>query len=326
VDIFYQYEYEGRQYRSNSSGLMSGSSSGRSGKLEKVKANPPGKEITCYVNPEKPWQALLEREIGWWALFALFPLPFLAIGGGGLWWLLFRRGKSSKRSKTENPYRSSFRSKRQQQSPAPARRTLKPRGKRIGYLIGSLAFALLWNGITSVFVWQAIESWQQGKPEWLLTIFITPFVLIGIGAIAYVFYRLLALLNPSTTLTLTPGEITLDETAKLKWNTSSGAHRFQHFAIYLVGEEEATYRRGTDMVTDTETFYEEALIDTQDPRNSITGSTRITLPSHTANLMPSWKASNNRIRWTIHVKGSISFWPDVSDKYNITVKPLNITK
>ena len=138
-------------------------------------------------------------------------------------------------------------------------------------------------------------------------------------------HRLLALFNPSSTLTLIPGEITLGESARLKWNSSGSAHRFQHFAIYLVGEEEARYRRGTDTVTETETFYEEALIDTQDPRKCTTGSAQIELPSHTADLVPTWKANNNRIRWSIHVKGDIAFWPDVSDKYEVTVLPIDIS-
>lgn len=106
ADIFYQYEFNGREYKSNTVDLMSGSSSGRSSKQEKVDDHPPGTEITCYVNPEKPWQALLERDLGWWALFALFPLPFIAVGIFG-WWYLLRRGREEDEteSKRSNPRR-----------------------------------------------------------------------------------------------------------------------------------------------------------------------------------------------------------------------------
>lgn len=329
VDIFYSYSFEGRDYKSNTVGLMSGSSSGRSSKQEKVKEHPPGKAITCYVNPEKPWQSLLERELGWWALFALFPLPFIAVGLGGLWWTFKKRSKAKATSNSDNKLGRRSSSIRHSATGSDkfhssARKEFSPGGSRIKWVFGSIFIALFWNGITSVFVWQAVQSWIKGNGEWFLTIFITPFVLIGIGLILHIFYRLFALFNPSPKLSLTPGEITLGQSAKLKWNVSSGAQRINHFAIYLVGEEEAEYRRGTDTVKVSSIFYEQALIDTQDPRKSSTGSTKIELSPDAANIMPSWKSHNNRIKWSLQVKGKISFWPDVSDSYEVQVTPVDI--
>ncbi|MCP5536818.1 MAG: DUF3592 domain-containing protein [Akkermansiaceae bacterium] len=334
VDIFYGYEFGGKQYKSNTIGLMSGSSSGRDSKQEKVNQHPKGKKITCYVNPDKPWQALLERDLGWWALFALFPIPFIGVGVGGLWWMLRKKPQVKNRGLSHSANtllarNNSFDSLRQTpdsvaDSPVSARRTFSPGGKRIGWFFGAIAFALFWNGITSVFVWQAVKAWQRGNPEWFLTIFITPFVLIGLGFIGHVFYRFLALFNPSPKLTLTPGDITLGEPAKLAWRLSGGSHRLTRFAIYLVGEEEAKYQRGTDTVTETEVFYEQALIDTPDPRKSISGAAEIRLDTGTMPIMPTWKSKHNRIKWSVHVKGEISVWPDVSDKYDIKVRPSDI--
>jgi hypothetical protein len=330
VDIFYSYTFEGKEYKSNTTGLMSGSSSGRDSKQEKVNDHPPGKEITCYVNPDDPWQALLERDLGWWALFALFPLPFIGVGLGGLWWTLKKRSKAKAKAlssegmlggRNSSLHHSASRSDVYHQL---ARKEFSPGGGRIKWFIGAIAIAIFWNGITSVFVWQAVKSWQSGNGEWFLTLFITPFVLIGLAMIGHVFYRLLALFNPAPRLTLTPGEVTLGKPAKLKWNTSSGNQRMNHFAIYLVGEEEAEYRRGTDTVKETKVFHEQALIDTQDPRKSTTGSIKIELLSDTMSTMPSWKGKHNRIKWSLHVKGDISFWPDVSDRYEITVLPTDL--
>ena len=322
VDIFYSYTFEGEKYKSNTIGLMSGSSSGRSSKQKKVNDHPPGKKITCYVNPKNPWQALLERDIGWWALFALFPLPFIGVGVGGLWWTLKKRSRAKTKATAKSKALSGEGKLGGRHSTTSsdvyhqlARKEFSLGGKRIGWFFGAIGIALFWNGITSVFVWQAVKSWQSGNPEWFLSIFITPFVLIGLAMIGHVFYRLLALFNPAPTLTLTPGEVTLGKPAKLKWNTSSGYHRMSKFAIYLVGEEEAQFHRGTDTVTETKIFQEQALIDTQDPRKSITGSAKIEL----INTMPSWKGKNNKIKWSLHVKGDISFWPDVSDRYEITI-------
>ncbi|OYV07255.1 MAG: hypothetical protein CFE26_01925, partial [Verrucomicrobiales bacterium VVV1] len=91
ADLFYRYQFEGRTYRSNGYNLMSGSSSGRDTKQEIVDAHPPKSALTCYVNPRKPWQAIVKRDLGASALFALFPLPFLGIGFGGMFWSLKKR-------------------------------------------------------------------------------------------------------------------------------------------------------------------------------------------------------------------------------------------
>ena len=316
ADIFYKYNYAGRVYRSNNVGLMGGSSSGRGGKQDKVNDHPRGKQITCYVNPDNPHDTLLERKMGWWAAFSLFPLPFIAIGVGGLIFGLKKKKKKalsagaklrkSKPRSGSSPYRSSH------------RKQFSPRGKRIGWIFGALFIAAFWNGIVSVFLSQVIPTWQKGEPDWFLTLFLTPFVLIGIGMILHVFYRILACFNAAPILTLTPAEIALGQATQLKWKTLSGEHKLSHFAIYLVGEEEARYRRGTDTVTDTSIFYEQALIDTKDPRQVRRGEAEILLPT---DLMPSWKSSNNAIKWSLRVRGEISFWPDIKDNYEVTVLP-----
>ncbi|BDS06823.1 hypothetical protein NT6N_18630 [Oceaniferula spumae] len=335
VDIFYRYEFDGREYKSNTTGLMSGSSSGRSSKQEKVKNHPPGKEIVCYVNPDKPWQALLERDLGWWALFALFPLPFIAIGVGGLWWMLRKRNKSNKTSKYDNPLgrrTSQLRHSADKKDiyhgshkPTKASVDFAPRGNRIKSFIGVFIFAVFWNGITSIFVAIAAGSWLRDDPEWFLTIFIIPFVLIGLCALLFSVYQFFALFGPAPTITLKPSAIPFDKEATVSWKLLSGANRINHFAVYLIGEEEAKYQRGTDTKTATETFHEQALIETQDPRKMKRGSATIDLSEITTPIMPSWKSSNNKIKWSILVHGKISFWPDINDRYEIEVHPLDVT-
>jgi hypothetical protein len=315
ADIFYKYQHAGREYKSNNVGLMGGSSSGRGSKQDKVSAHPRGKQITCFVNPDNPHDALLEREMGWWAAFSLFPLPFIAIGVGGLIFGLKKKKKAlsagaklrkSNAQPATSPHRSSQRKK------------FSPRGKRVGWIFGALLIAAFWNGIISVFLFQVIPTWQKGEPDWFLTLFLTPFVAIGIGLILHLFYRILACFNAAPILTLAPAELALGQAAQLKWKTLSGEHKLSHFAIYLVGEEEAQYRRGTDTATDTSIFYEQALIDTKDPRKVRRGEAEILLPT---DQMPSWKSANNAIKWSLRVRGKISFWPDIKDNYAVTVLP-----
>lgn len=317
-DIFYRYSFERKIYKSNTRGLMgSSSSSGRSAKQAIVNAHPADKEITCFVNPERPHETLLERNMGWWAAFTLFPLPFAAIGIGGLWFTIRKKKKISARSAASalrespatNEYASPFRSKQ-------AHKKFSPGKKRFFWLLGALAIAAFWNGIISVFIVESLADWKNGNIDW----FMVPFILVGLALLLHVFYRLLACFNPAPKLILLPGEIEIGSIALLKWSVANGGHKLNHFAIYLVGEEEARYRRGTDTVTETEIFYEQALIDTKSPREVSSGTAEIKLPLET---VPSWKSTNNAIKWSLRVRGDIPLWPDISDNYDITVTATN---
>ena len=48
-----------------------------------------------------------------------------------------------------------------------------------------LFFTLFWNGIVSIFVYNVVKSYLDGRPEICLTIFLIPFVLIGLGLILF---------------------------------------------------------------------------------------------------------------------------------------------
>lgn len=307
ADIFYQYTVNGELYKSNTVGLMGGSSSGRSGKQETVNAHPKGKTVTCYVDPDNPHNALLQRELGWWAAFSLFPLPFAGVGIGGIWFTLRKKKKALSSAST---LRSAPQQKASYASPIRgnnAHQTFSPSKKRVLKTLGLLAFAAIWNGIVSLIYFSS-----DGAPVWFLAIF----AIVGVVVLIAFFYQLLTCFNPAPRLTLLPSEIEIGSIALLKWSVSSGEQKLKNFAIYLVGEEEARYRRGTDTVTVAEIFYEQPLIDTSNPREIRTGTAEIALPLDT---VPSWAGSNNAIKWSLRVRGDIPFWPDVSDDYAITV-------
>ncbi|MFC4992023.1 DUF3592 domain-containing protein [Rubritalea tangerina] len=310
-DIFYRYQYNGHTYQSNSVGLMGGSSSGRDSKQELVNAYPRKHEFTCFVNPNNPYQALIQRDIGWWAAFTLFPLPFIAVGFGGLIYT-FKKQKS-KKTKVSHANAKHF-----HQTTSAHSQEFRPTKKRLGWILGAFLIAAFWNGIVSVFFLDVWNTWQKGDPDWFLTLFLTPFVLVGLGMILHFFYRIMAACNAAPTLTLKPASITLDTPARLYWKTLRGEHKVAQFQIYLIGEEEARYQRGTNTVTDTSIFHESLLTETSDPRKIRRGEIEIILPQDT---MPSWEGSNNAIKWYLRVRGDIKLWPDIKDDYLITVLP-----
>jgi hypothetical protein len=82
----------------------------------------------------------------------------------------------------------------------PAR--LKPRHGPLGRILGTLFVALFWNAVTSVFVWQVVEGWRSGSGDLFLTLFMTPFLLIGLALLVAVPHQILAATNPRPRLEL----------------------------------------------------------------------------------------------------------------------------
>jgi hypothetical protein len=196
--------------------------------------------------------------------------------------------------------------------------TLKPRWSPWGKVLGMLFFALFWNGITGVFVWQVIQSWRSGRPEWFLTIFMIPFVLIGLVLIGAVFNFVLALWNPRPTLRLTPGTPRLGQTMSLEWEFSGRVRVIERLRVYLEGREEATYRQGTRTSTDKSVFAEIDLANEPGRLDLYSGRVETALPVKT---MHSFESDNNKIVWNIRVKGSIARWPDVDEEFPVSVLP-----
>ncbi len=84
LDMRYRYEYGGRTYRSDRYWFTTGSSSNYNARRAIVNAHPKGKQTTCYIDPDNPGQAVIDR--GWpvdmW--FGLIPLAFVLVGLGGM--------------------------------------------------------------------------------------------------------------------------------------------------------------------------------------------------------------------------------------------------
>ncbi len=334
VDIFYEYEFQGETYRSNRYSYLGGSSSGRSGKTRVVRQYPEGSTKTCYVDPSEPLYAVLNRDFGYWVLLGLIPIILVLIGLLGLIALL-RSGKGNRKhnrgvkwssgsapSDHDHTTGSQFRpqmpgfssSSRDPSHP----KEFRPGGKRLGGFFVILAVAAFWNGIVSVFLFQVIEGFQKGKPSWFETIFLTPFLLIGVVLIGALIYTFLAIFNPKPKLRLRPGHLRLGAEAELEWRISAGAARITELEILIEGSESATYRRGTNTRTETKVFYRRIVGRGSRLDELYSGRASFSLPS---DLPVSIDTGNNKIEWTLKVEGAIRFWPDVNDRYPIDVRP-----
>lgn len=336
VNIFYEYSFAGRRQRSNSYDVFGGSSSGRSGKVAVSKQYPQGSQQLCYVDPKVPERALLVRGFTWQVLFGLIPLAFFLAGllilragvrakqktgvkniDGGRFADAYASSSGSDRSERTEQKDAIFGAKASLDLVSQESRELKPGKKRLGGAVGILFFALFWNGIVSVFFFEVLEGWQRGKPEWFLTLFLIPFVLVGLVIVLVFLYQLLALSNPKPVLTLNPGILRPGQSFELSWKVTSKADRIKNMTIVLWGIESATYQRGTSTHTSHEVFYARTLADASYHSDIRSGQVHIDLPYE---LVPSLETGSNAIKWEIRVNADIPRWPDVQDTYKVEVK------
>jgi hypothetical protein len=321
IYILYQYEFNGQTYKSDRYDFVGGSSSGYRGKARMVALYEASPNPVCYVNPDDPSEAVLKRGFHAKLLLALFPLPFLLIGVGGL--IAVRRGKIAVGGGKAKPWLAQEPARVPDdlailRGTASGRAVLAPRFSAKSKFIGVTLVAAFWNGIVSIFVVSKLSDFRHGDSSWFGLLFLLPFVAVGFGLIAGAVYQLLALFNPRPTLELSSSAIPLGGVAELNWSFSGQTRRIHELTVTLRGIEEAKYRRGTNTYTDRNTFYEMELHRTPDPHEIASGQVGFVLPQDT---MHSFEAENNKILWSLDLHGSIKGWPDVKESFQITVTP-----
>ena len=311
ADILYKYSAHGREWRSNRVTFFSALSSGR-GEARAIRDRyPAGSNLTAWVDPADPARSVLEREFRPRYLLGLLPLLFLFAGAALMrfgWKQLHAGGEFEER-------------RPEPATPDATPVTLKPQLSPVGKVAGTLFFALFWNGIVSIFVWQAWKGWQAGHPDWFLTIFIIPFVLVGMASFVFVGHFTLALANPRPRVTMQGGEPCLGDDFRIEWMFTGRSSRLSHLRISLEGREEATYRRGTDTVTEREVFATITLVDTANGWEIPRGSAAVPIPDDT---MHTFTGPSNKVVWEIKVAGEIQRWPDVDQNFPVTLHPLRL--
>lgn len=309
ADVLYEYEIDGRNWISNRRSFFPMGSSGYEGSKAIVDRYPEGGSTTCFVDSNDPTRSVLDRSFRVEYLIGLFPLVFLLAGVGLTAHSLRTRSAAAPDSPESTEATETY----------AAERVLEPEAGPIAKVVGMLFIAAFWNGIVSIFVWQAIKGIQSGNPEWFLMVFLIPFVLVGLALIVGVFYTFLGAFNPRPKLTISPAAPRLGTRLRVEWSFHGQASRINHLRIVLEGFEKATYRRGTDTHTDREAFASIELLDTSSDWEIHRSSTEVEIPEDT---MHSFTSANNAIVWSLFVHGDIARWPDVSETFEIEVRPL----
>lgn len=308
VYIAYRYRFEDREYAGDRFRFTGGSSSGRGSKQAIVAAHPPGSTLTVFVDPAAPQQSVIERDAGRAILVGLIPLVFALVGAGLLIGGI-RSGRRPSESRT-----SGSRVQPPGRAGPPMRRSAGPAVRIFGVL-----FALLfWNGIVSVFATHCVQEWRHGRHPVFLSLFLIPFVLVGLGLVGAFVYQILRLANPRVVFETPNRPLHPGASQTLGYRIEGKAGRLQRLIITLTGREAATYQRGTNSTTDTRDFFTHVLSEQAGPLATTSGFVRIEIPS---DAMHSFRSAHNRVEWVITVKGEVPRWPDVSETYTLHVRP-----
>ena len=313
VEALYRYEIDGREHRSNRYRFMGGSSGGYEAKAEAAARIPEGAEVTCWVDPEDPYEAVIERGFSTDYLFGLVPLLFALVGLGGM--VVVVVGARSVKKSAAGPH----------WRPPPATPSgpveLEPASGPLGKLGCSIAVALLWNGLVSVFVWIFVKEWMAGSRDWFLALFLTPFVLIGLLLLAGIPYSILALANPRPRLKLDRSAIPAGESAQIAWSFTGWTSRLRGLRVWLecsrTTTETTQSESGVSTSTNTEVVDTIEIFERGPGRQLVSGTASFTVPEAAAPTAEGPAA----IAWKLKLQGEIAWWPDVSEEYEIRVLP-----
>lgn len=280
-----------------------------------------GEEYACWYDPRNPERVVLARGYTWFAwLMLVMPVPFIAVGAGGLSYVIWNWGKSAERRAVmaqQSARREQFEMTGQEppfpsvpspgdltESPGTTLAFRLPTGEPGWNLLGLLLLSLVWNSIVAVFLWMAVEGYRRGSPDWLLAMLVAPFALAGAGLVGLFLRQLLAAGGMGPTIVeisehpLYPGgrfELFIDQSGKLS---------VQRFRVVLACDEEATYRQGTDARTATRRVYEHEVYCREafevQPGAGFQVRASLEIP---ACAMHSFRAEHNKVCWKLIVSG-----------------------
>lgn len=313
VAVSYEYEWNNALHRGDRYDFARISDGDRGAKQQMVNSMPPGATLTCYVDPDDPAQSVIDREfhLRWSSIWILlFPAAGLGIMFAGTRRFLRDRaasGAAAVRSAPLSPIRK----------PAGPVRLKASLGREA---IGLLVMSLFWNGIVAVF-WFALYA--SGNASVWVVLFLGLFQAIGILLVVLWVRKAMQAFAPVPIITASSNPVSLGGKLSLKMTFSRDPSAVQRLRLTLVGREEATYRRGTDTVTDKQVFFRAVILDESRPARLATAAPEVQVPIDT---MHSFAARSNKIVWVVELEEVVLNWPDVKCEYPIEVAPAAMTE
>lgn len=299
-----------------------------------------GQDYPCWYDPRNPERVVLARGYTWFSwLMLVVPVPFIAVGFGGLSFVIWNWGKSTERRAVlaqEAARREHIEMTGQAPPfpsvPSPGDVTDSP-GTTLAFrlptaepgwnVLGLFLLSIIWNSIVAIFVWMAIEEYRRGSPDWFLALVVAPFTIAGAGLVVLFIRQLLVAGGVGPTIVeisehpLYPGgkfELYVDQ---------SGKQGVKRLRVVLVCDEEATYRQGTDARTATRRVYDHEIY----CREMLNGQPGLQLQAELeipASAMHSFRSEHNKVSWKLIVSGEVARLGEFERSFLLHIYPCRL--
>lgn len=203
--------------------------------------------------------------------------------------------------------------------PAVIARMSLSRAKLVMGIVSVSIFAVGWNAISWVVFFRAISGpWRGGPSSLVPGLFVSPFLLVGLGMIAAVVYMVLSLFNPHAHARSVPESPRLGQSFQIEWELSPHRRTISTLRMSFQGQEIATSKRGTTTSSSRSVFFKETLFETREPLKMRGGTLTFQVAADT---VPSFKSNSNAIVWSILIHGDIPRWPDLRAAIPVEILP-----
>jgi len=173
-----------------------------------------------------------------------------------------------------------------------------------------------------VLVIYATKSFLAGEPEWFLTSFTIPFLVIG-GCSVYDLVRQIVIHTGIGPTNVEISDHPLRRGGQYNvYVSQAGRLVMRTLALNLVCEEAATYRQGTDVRTEQRRVFDRQIFRKTefsiDPGVPFEHECLFKIPD---NAMHSFRSEHNAINWKLIVRGQADAWPTYERSYPIVIHP-----
>jgi hypothetical protein len=338
--IVYQYSVHGKTYMASRYRFGIESSGGYKKQSRLVAKYPPGKRVSCYVNPQNPKDAVLRRDFAPDIADIVLWL-FLSGISIGVIFAMYYMSKKRKEQQTQAEASAApcsslgsgrvqaLRSERGQAQPPPQKARspqkthkgyveLKPRSSPWAKFLVLFCISIVWYVLFYALMYDFfLDAWKNGI--WAMLLAFIPAIIVGVISILLIWgvlHNFLRLFYPSLKL-MVLDPIYVGGTIQLQWEVRGGEGSLQRLHIYLEGREEATYTFGTSTCTDKEIFCTIDLC-SREEHEMLSGQKTLALPP---DIMHSWEAEHNKILWELKAKSKRSWLPEMQEEFAVEILP-----
>jgi len=273
-------------------------------------------------------------------LMLLLPLPFRAVGGGGLAYTVLNWGKSVERRAVLAQRTAQLDPLKLPGDPAPRLPTVPAAGDVINSpgtrlkfrlpnalppwrAMGLLLACLGWNGVVLLAATLVVRRQWKGEADWTASLVLVPFEVVGVALIVLLVRRMFAATSVGPTIVEISSHPLYPGQEYEIFVAQAGRMQLESFKVTLICAEEATYRQGTNTRSELVCVHEAEILTREqvDVIRDQPFEARCTI-SIPFSAMHSFQSPHNKISWQIVVEGVSPGWPRFQRGYLIHVHPL----